>query len=293
MITAKRPALRRLWTIDRELRSGAYPSAGRLAQLIEVDAKTILRDVAFLRDELGAPVEYNRARRGYEYTSKTYRLPAVLITEGELVAMFLAGQALQMAQGTPYAGELQRAIRKLSEFLPDEVSLHWQSLDQSQSFHQTVTTRHDIEIFRQLAEAVLQRRQVRIQYWTASRDAMSERVIDPCHLASIDGTFYLVAWCHLRKAIRMFAPGRIRALEPTGETFDIPPDFKIGDFFVGTFKVISDSGLPMQTVRLRFAPSAAKYVREKIRHPSQRLEKNDDDSVVLQMSLRSLIEVRR
>lgn len=293
MITAKRPALRRLWVIDRELRTGTHPSIRRLAELAQVDTKTIRRDLRMMQTDFQAPAKFNRKLCGWEYTQPTYRLPAVLITEGELVAMFLAGQALQVARGTPYADDLQRAIKKLSEFLPDEVSVHWQTLDQAQSFHQSVTTLHDVDIFRELAEAVLRHRQVRIRYWTASRDAESERVIDPYHLASIDGAFYLIGFCHERKATRMFAPGRIREIVPTGESFDIPCDFRIGDFFNGAFKVISDSSRPSQTIRLKFAPSAAKYIREKIWHGTQRMQLESDGGVILELSLRSLVEVRR
>lgn len=293
MLTAKRPALRRLWLIDRKLRTQQYPTAEQLAQEAEVDAKTIRRDLEMLRETYLAPVKYNRARGGWEYTDQTYHLPAVLITEGELLALFLASQTLQMVQGTSHADDLQRAIQKLSEFLPDEISLHWQVLDQAQSFRQTVTTLHDLDMFRELAEAVLHSRQLRIRYWTASRDAESERVIDPCHLACVDGMWYLLAYCHERKTIRMFAPGRIRELKQTGETFTRPADFQIGDFFDGTFKVVSDGSLPLRTVRLKFSPSAAKYVRERIFHPTQRLELCEDGSATLEMSLRSLVEVRR
>jgi predicted DNA-binding transcriptional regulator YafY len=294
MITAKRPALRRLWVIDRALRKGTYPTAKQLAEMAEVDEKTILRDLKMMQIDFKAPAAFNWARRGWEYTERTYQLPAVLITEGELVAMFLAGQALQIARGTPYADDLQRAIKKLSEFLPDEVSVHWQALDQTQSFHQTVTTLHDVDVFRELAEAVLHRRQVRIRYWTASRDAETERIINPWHLTMIDGgDFYLIAYCHERKTTRMFAPGRIREIVPTGESFDIPSDFRIGDFFDGAFKVVSDSNLPTQTVRLKFAPSAAKYIREKVWHGTQKQQREADGGVVLELSLRSFVEVRR
>jgi len=293
MLTAKRPALRRLWMIDQLLRTQKYCTIRDLAERAEVDTKTIYRDLNSLRDDHGAPLDYCPKRRSWFYTIATYRLPAVVITEGELMAMFLAGQALQQTQGTPYATDLQQAILKLSQFLPDEISLHWQALDQVQSFHQTVTTLHDIDIFRQLADAVLHHRQLRIRYWTASRDAETERTINPYHLACIDGAWYLLGYCYERQATRTFAPGRIRDLQETGETFSVPADFQIGQFFDGTFKVVSENNLPVQTVRLKFAPSAAKYIRERIWHLSQQLETQADDSVILQLSLRSMIEVRR
>lgn len=293
MLTAKRPALRRFLTIDRELRSSTYPTAERLAELTETNAKTIRRDLQFLQDNYHAPIEFNTARNGWEYTCPTYRLPAVLITEGELLAVFLAGQTLQQVQGTPYAVDLQRAIQKITELLPDEISVHWDTIEQAHSFRQSVTSLQDVDTFRRLADAVLHRRQLRVRYWTASRDAESERTIDPWHLACIDGSWYLVAYCHQRQARRMFAPGRIRELTETGETFHVPDDFRIADFFDGTFKVVQDSSQPLQTVRLRFRPAAAKYVREKVWHLSQQLHVEDDGGAVVQLQLRSLIEVRR
>lgn len=293
MLTAKRPALRRLWLIDRRLRSDAYPTSEQLAKEVEVDVKTIRRDMQLLRDCYLAPVKFDRKRNGWVYADKTYHLPAVLITEGELVALFVASQTLQGVQGTLHANDLQRAMQKLSEFLPDEISLHWQALDQAQSFRQTVTTVNDIDLFRELADSVLHSRQLRIRYWTASRDAESERVVDPYHLACVDGDWYLLAYCHERQAVRMFAPGRIRELHQTGVDFQRETGFQVGDFFDGTFKVVSDNTLPLQTVRLKFAPGAAKYIREKIWHATQSQEATSDGGVILQLKLRSLVEVRR
>lgn len=279
--------------IDRELRAKTYPTVDDLAKLAEVDSKTIRRDLQSLQTDYQAPIEYNRLRKGWEYTCDTYRLPAVIITEGELVAMFFAGQVLRQAHGTPYEADLRRAIEKLSEFLPDEVSLHWQALDQVQSFHQTVTSLQCIESFRQLADATIHHRRLIIRYWTASRDAEADREIDPYHLACVDGTWYLIAWCHRRNEIRTFATNRIRDVAETGHDFVPPRDFQLGDHFGGAFKIIAEKGLPLQTVRLNFVPSAGKFIREKVWHESQVCETHEDRSVTLTLALRSLIEVRR
>ena len=50
---------------------------------------------------------------------------------------------------------------------------------------------------------------------------------------------------------------------------------------------------PPQRVRLRFAPTAARYVREKVWHPSQSLSKRKDGGVVLTMKVTTLLEVKR
>uniref|UniRef100_A0A7C4QXF9 WYL domain-containing protein n=1 Tax=Schlesneria paludicola TaxID=360056 RepID=A0A7C4QXF9_9PLAN len=290
---AKRPLLRRLLAYDRELRAGRFPTVERLAELAEVHPKTVRRDLAYLRDQYGAPVEFHRGRNGWHYADTTYYLPALVITEGELLALFLAGQVLGQHAGTPYEQDLKHAIVKLGELLPDQISMHWNAIEQAHSVRKSVTSLHDVDLFRRLADAVLHKRQLRLTYWTASRDSVTTRVVDPWHLACIDGDWYLIGWCHLRKARRMFVPARVRALEETGQTFTVPEDFRIGEFFDGTFRVIREEGQPLQKVRLRFAPTAAKYIREKIWHTSQVLHGERDGGVLLELALRSLVEVRR
>lgn len=295
MHTAKRPALRRLILIDRELRAGLFPTMERLAELAETSTKTIQRDLEYLRNEYLAPVTYCSKKRGWYYTEPTFRIPAVIITEGELVALFLAGQMLNQHRGTPYEAALRRTIQKLEELLPDEVSVQWGAVEQAHSFRVSVTSLADVDVFRQLAEAVIQRRQLCIQYWTASRDADSERVIDPWHLALVDGEWFLIAWCGLRKEARIFSPARIRKLIQTGQTFVVPESFHPTKYFEGSFRVVrgdDSNGRPL-TVRLRFLPIAARYVREKIHHPSQTLTELADGGLELQFELTSLVEVRK
>ena len=295
MHSAKRPALRRLFTIDRELREQRLPTARRLAELCGVNITTIERDLAYLRDQYLAPAEYCPKRRGWWYSEPTYRLPAVLITEGELVALFLAGQLLAQHRGTPYESALARTVEKLAELLPDEVSIQWASVEQAHSFRTSVTSVTDVALFRQLADAVIRKRQLRVRYWTASRDAETERVIEPWHLALVDGEWFLVGYCHLRNEPRTFSPGRMREVAVLERTFTVPDSFCPARYFEGSFRVVRGSGEagPPVTVGLRFAASAAKYVREKIHHPSQRMTELAGGGCELQFELQSLIEVRR
>ncbi|MBW3541066.1 MAG: WYL domain-containing protein [Planctomycetes bacterium] len=293
MLTAKRPQLRRLLIFDGEIRSGSHPTAERLAQLAEVAPRTVLRDLEILRDELGAPLEFCRRKNGWRYTCDTFQLPHLRISEGELVALFVAEQLLRHHRGTPYEEDLSRAVRKLALLLPDEITVHWDTVARSHSFRTSAVGRGDTETFRRLARAVLHRRQLRLVYWTASREEVTERRVDPWHLTNVDGEWFLVGYCHLRKCRRTFAPARIRELAETGRSFDVPEDFSAADLLEGTFKVVAEEDRPLQRIRLRFAPSAAKYIREKTFHPSQKSALEADGSLLLELSLRSFIEVRR
>lgn len=294
MFQASKPLLRRLDAIHRELKAGHFLSAGKLAKINETSEKTALEDLHYLRDEKKAPLEYSAKRRGWHYTCQSFELPRIEMTEGEVVALFFPQEMLRQHQGMPYEAELALAINKLTEMLPDQISIHNRSaFEQVHSFRSSVVNLHDVEIFRKLADAVMKRKQIQVRYFTASREKESSRVIDPVHLALVNGEWYLIGYCHTRKERRTFVPSRIKQLELTGKPFTPPHDFHIGNYLNGAFSVVREEGEPVHEVKLRFARSAAKYIREKIWHGSQRSTVRADGSIELSMLLGSLIEVRR
>src|SRR5437763_649606 len=67
MRTATRVAMERLVILDRAIRSGEHPNAANFARRMEVDARTVQRDIEFLRDRFRAPLTFDRRRNGYAY----------------------------------------------------------------------------------------------------------------------------------------------------------------------------------------------------------------------------------
>jgi len=89
-----KPQFKRLSFIDRKLKEKTYPNCTVLARAWEVSAKTIQRDIDYLRDELDAPIEYDSLKHGYYYTEKNFSLPSMNISESDLFAVFIAERAL-------------------------------------------------------------------------------------------------------------------------------------------------------------------------------------------------------
>ena len=267
METASRPLLRRIVALDRMIRGKEYPNSRTASLQLEVSSRTVHRDLDFLRDFLGAPIAFSRSHNGFYYEKPDYALPFLRLTEGELVALFLAERVLQEYRGTPYAADLATAFRKLTAALPDSVTIDLAHLSEVFSFRHRGTATAGVASFRRLTRAVREARQLELTYWTPSRDETIRRVVDPYHLASVEGEWYLVAYCHLREDVRMFVPARIRSFKETGHRFERPPDFRITDYLDASFSVIR--GENHYTVRLRFAPEIARYVRQKTWHPSR------------------------
>jgi proteasome accessory factor C len=130
------------------------------------------------------------------------------------------------------------------------------------------------ERLEQIRRAVSNRRALQITYYTAARDATSERVVDPMRVLIVDGRAYLEAWCRQAESVRLFRADRIDALTELDEPASLPRQAQHSDVSDGIFRASAD--LPLITLRIgRWARWITEYYRcESVR------ECTDDDWVV-------------
>ena len=243
-------------------------------------------------DRLDLPLrEHDAARGGYRYTETVSAFPTLQITEGELFALLVAEKALQQYRGTNFEKPLLSAFKKMSASLPDTISLNLADWEQAISFRMRAEPVVNLEIFGVLGKATAQRQQLELTYRKPGQREVELRVVDPYHLANINGEWFLFAFDHLRKDIRTFVPARIKALKPTGKTFARPQKFSLEKRLRDSFGVYSAQGTFQ--VAIRFAETVADYIREKKWHDSQELIELKDGGVELRLKLSSLQEVER
>lgn len=286
-----RPPLERMLRIHQAIQSGKFPNTTQLAAELEVSTKTVQRDIDFMRDRLELPVEYVGDKFGYHYSGEVSSFPTMQITEGELFALVVAEKALQQYRGTTFEKPLLSAIKKMEQALPDTISLNLPDLEQTISFRTCAEQRLNLEIFDVLAKAAAQRHQLELTYRKPGRSESEQRIIDPYHLANINGEWYLFAFDHLRQDIRTFAPARIQTVKATGKTFDRPQKFSLEKRLRDSFGVHSGEG--RHEVVIRFRAGVADYVREKKWHESQELRELKGGAVELRLKLSSLLEIQR
>jgi proteasome accessory factor B len=277
--------------IHQTLQSSAFPNASTLAREIEVATKTIHRDIEFMRDRLNLPIEFEPARNGYHYTEEVSAFPTMQITEGELFALVIAEKALQQYRGTSFEKPLLSAIRKMEQALPDTISLNLADVGQTISFRTRAELVLNLEIFDALARAVAQRQQLELAYRKPGQGQPEKRLVDPYHLANINGEWFLFAHDHARKDIRTFVPARIQSVKPTGKAFERSPKFSLEKRLQDSFGVHSGKG--NYEVVIHFNSRVADYIREKKWHESQQLRELKGGGVELRMRLSSLVEVER
>jgi predicted DNA-binding transcriptional regulator YafY len=286
-----RPPLERMLRIHQAIQSGSHPNATNLAAELEVSTKSVHRDIEFMRDRLGLPIEYDGSRFGYRYTEEVSGFPTLQITEGELFALVVAEKALQQYRGTNFEKPLLSAIRKMEQSLPETISLSLGDVDQTISFRTRAEPVLNLEVFDALAKATAQRRQVQLTYRKPGGKPPEARLVDPYHLANINGEWYLFGYDHDRKDIRTFVPARVLAVRQTGKTFQRQQTFSLEQRLRDSFGVHSGEG--EFDVVLRFDPRVADYIREKKWHESQQLRSLRGGGVELKFKLSSLVEIER
>lgn len=286
-----RSPLERMLRIHQSLQSGKFPNASTLARELGVSTKSIHRDIEFMRDRLNLPIEFNSGRNGYFYTGEVSSFPTMQITEGEIFALVVAEKALQQYRGTSFEKPLLSAIKKMEQVLPDTISLNIVDIEQTISFRTRAEQILDLKIFDALAKAAARREQIELAYRKPGQTKPELRVVDPYHLANINGEWYLFAYDHARKDIRTFAPARTKSVKPTGKTFERPQKFSLERRLRNSFGVHSGQG--EHEVVIRFNPRAADYVREKKWHESQQLRELKSGGVELSLKLSSLMEIER
>ena len=286
-----RPPLERMLRIHQAVQTGKFPNATTLAAEIEVVVKTIHRDIAFMRDRMGLPIVFDTKHNGYRYTGEVSSFPSLQLTEGELFALCVAEKALEQYRGTSFEKPLLSALRKMEQSLPDTISINLGELGEAISFRTSAEPILNLEIFDALAKATSQHKQLELDYRKAGSAAPEKRIVDPYHLANINGEWFLFAFDHLRKDIRTFVPARIKSAKQTGQTFQRPQGFSLEKRLRNSFGVHSGAG--QYQVVLRFTPQVADYIREKRWHDSQQQRELKDGGVELRLRLSSLIEIER
>ncbi|PRY17090.1 helix-turn-helix transcriptional regulator [Kineococcus rhizosphaerae] len=217
-----RPTARVLALLEL-LQSGGLRTVGELADRLGVDDRTVRRYVDHLRD-LDLPVESVRGRHGGYRLARSHRLPPLMLTDDEALAVALA---LRAATGTAGAA----AAAKVRRVLPAPLARRLE-----QVLDATTTTgppgqgaAPDADVLLPLADAVEHARPVTFTY--AGGQGPSERVVHPHALVEHRGRWYLRAADQGRsgqeRTFRLERTTRVRTLPgrferpaaPTGEDF--------------------------------------------------------------------------
>jgi predicted DNA-binding transcriptional regulator YafY len=290
---ARGDQLARQWKIIQALIASRHGrSVTELAGLAECHTRTVYRDLEALQ-LAGFPVTTERDghRMVWSLLDPSRQSLPIPLSLPELMALYFGRSLAAVLKGTVFHDALESLFAKIRSLLPpDTVHL----LDQaSASLAVAVPPAKSHEAYRSMIDsvsrAILQRRRLDIVYRAMHGRADTRRRVAPYKLMFFEGSFYVLAHCGLRRDLRVFALDRIRAVEPTGESFEMPDALSLDDFLKSSFGVFQG---PPTRVRVRFAKEIAGYIAERRWHPSQTTTARADGSLVFEAEVAGTKEIK-
>jgi len=217
----------RVLTVLELLQAHRQMSGPKLAERLEVDVRSVRRYIVMLQD-LGIPIEAERGRYGTYRLLRGFKMPPMMFTEDEALALTLGLLAARRLGMTMAAPAVEGALAKIDRVLPEALRERVQALQETLVLDSISSERYrsspDSSVVLTLSVATQQEKRVWMRYYSGQAEE-TERAVDSYGLIFHAGLWYTVGYCHLRQDLRIFRLDRVLQAELLEETFTRPPDF--------------------------------------------------------------------
>jgi predicted DNA-binding transcriptional regulator YafY len=261
----------RIYELHRIFRSRRTPVTRQelMQRLDSCSEPTVYRLIRFMKDVLGAPVEWDEEAGGYRYRrgpgGEPYELPGLWFNAKELQALVVFERLFESLEPGLLAEHLAPLSRRIDELLQHKRLGLGEAARRIRVLG--MASRPAGEWFHVLASATLQRRKVRMAYHGRSRDRATERLVSPQRLVHYRDNWLMDGYCHLREGLRTFSIDRVREAEELPEPARTVPDAELDEYFASSYGIFA--GRANKTAVLRFSAERSRWVADERWHPSQ------------------------
>jgi predicted DNA-binding transcriptional regulator YafY len=221
----------RVLTVLELLQSHHRLTGPELASRLEVNARTARRYITMLQD-MGIPIEAERGRYGAYRLRAGFKLPPMMFSEDEALAVvlgLLAARRLGLAVAAPAA---EGALAKIERVLPANLRERLQAVQASLVLDLARSeSAPSSDVVVTMSQAAQAGRRVSMRY-RPDRGEETERGFDPYGIVFRQGRWYTVGYCHLRETLRMFRLDRVIELRVEEMPFSRPADFDAAAYVV-------------------------------------------------------------
>lgn len=218
-----RPVTRVLAVLEL-LQTHGRLAGSELARRLEVDPRTVRRYIVAL-EEIGIPITAERGRDGAYMLVPGFKLPPMMFTDDEALALslgLLAARGLGLAEA---AAAVASAQAKLERVTPAPLKRRVRAIGETVALELSrPRALFDNAVLGSLSAAAQTATRVRMRY-RAPQGEETERDFDPYGLAYRVGRWYAVGHCHLRRGLRSFRLDRVLSVRPVAASFVRPAGF--------------------------------------------------------------------
>ena len=288
-------ALIRQWRLLKLLSSRHYGATVKeLASEMQVNEKTIRRDLQTF-EQVGFPLEEivgERGRKSWKVRGSKDQ-PELNFALDEALALYMGRRFLEPLAGTFFWEAAQSAFKKIRACLGKSALQYLESI--AGKLHHRVVGAGDYskkaDLIDHLMQAIEEHKQTFLAYRSQQATEPVSYPVYPYGLTYFRGSLYLIAHAPDHDEIRHYKVDRIEEVDVTALPFNRPGDFDLDKHLAGSFGVFQGRG--NVTVKIRFAPTVARYVAESRWHESQQLAKQRDGGLTATFELSNTEEIGR
>jgi len=262
-----------LYRILTSKRQKAY-SLSDLCSRLECSESTTKRLIRDLRNVYNHPIDFDHELGGYVYNRApqpvaSFEMPGLWFMETELRALLTMRHLLGSIDSGRLAEEIAPFGAKIEQLLatmgaePGDVARRIRIIG--------IADRPvDGNVFRCIADAVLQRRTLAFRYTPRSRPIyeIEDRTVSPQRLVHYRDNWYLDAWCHARNSLRTFALEQMDEVRSLADAAVDVDDGQLDAILKSSYGIFA--GKPTATALLRFSPERAQWVSKEVWHRNQK-----------------------
>jgi len=286
--------LARHWDILLNLDANRHGMTAReLAELAGCSIRTIYRDLDAL-ERAGFPLTTVKSPEGTKHLfTEDYHLKIKMnFSPIELMSLYLAAETFGSMEGTVFHEALNNVKKKVESSLGGEHRKYARAAQTTfyASFRPVRNYARFRETIRSANQSLVERKALKISYWSPGSGELTEREIEPYRLWFVNGALYLVAYCRLRGEVRTFLVDRIRKCALSERSYKIDEKFDFEKYASRGFKV--KGGGPEREVVVRVHPLLKPQITEQTWHPTQKVEEIGDGWMRVSFRLSALDEIK-
>lgn len=288
---ARSPRLPRLLRIIETLQSGQVYNSQELAELCLVSRRTVFRDIAALQ-QAGLNIVLDQSRQGY-FLPHRLRFPPSELTVSEALSLVLICHELGGTDnGIPFQSPARSGAQKICRNLPPHIRDYLGEITEAvsiglESHHPLTGSQANYEL---VLSALIDRRQMRIEYDAASVDGRSQTVLDAYRVLFRRRSWYVIGRSSLHKEVRVFHLGRILKTELLDDRYQIPQRFSLERFLGNAWHLIRDRDRSSEVV-IHFEQRVARNVAEVRWHRTQETALLSDGRLEFRVTVDGLEEI--
>lgn len=265
--------LERVYKIDQMLQERKVVSRDAFLRELEVSLATFKRDLEYMCDRFNAPVEWDRDANGYRFATDTpksgprYQLPGMWFNQEEATALVTMQHLLtSIDQGRLLAPHIEPLLSRIDSILGsgETSSRELRKRIKVVNFHARSA---NAKFFSEVGYALLNRKQLHMEYYAKGKDETTERDVSPQRLCFYQANWYLDGWCHMKKGLRTFAIDGIRAIRILDTKSTEISAKELDAHLASGYGIFS--GTDTKTARLKFTPERARWVATENWHGQQ------------------------